>query len=178
MSELAEFKFPDQSRVHCESQSGLDGRLLMADPEIATFLKRARFEHPRIAWDGPYAHWPRIRDQIQVLRDAGFRTDDIFIFMLFNHELSYKKMRAKLDACRRWQVRVVDCRFRPLDGISDGYKPNAKLQDESEYYIHEGWTDRQVRAFRRAVRRQNIALILDLPNGRYIKGVEKRYIPT
>ncbi len=178
LSEIAEYKFPDQRRLHCESQSGLDGRILIKDPEIAAYLKKARFQHPRIAWDGPYAHWPRIKTQIQVLRDAGFRADDIFIFMLFNHDLSYEEMRAKLDACRRWQVRVIDCRFRPLDSTSDNYKPNVKSQDEGEYYIHKGWSDRQVRVFRRAVRRQNIALILELPNGRYIKGVERRYIPT
>lgn len=178
LSEVAEFKFPNQSRVICESQSGLDGRLLIKDPEIANFLKKARFQHPRIAWDGPYAHWPKIKTQIQVLKDAGYPSEDIFIFMLFNHDLSYEEMIEKLDACRRWKVRVIDCRFRPLDSTSDNYKPNVKTQPEEEYYIHKGWIDRQVRAFRRAVRRQNIAIILDLPNGRYIEGVEKRYIPT
>lgn len=178
LSEIAEYKFSDHSRVHCESQSGLDGRILIKDPDIATYLKKARFQHPRIAWDGTYAHWPKIKDQLQVLRDAGFRSDDIFIFVLFNHDLSYEEMRAKLDACRRWKIRVIDCRFRPLDSTSDNYKPKAKSQDEDEYYIHKGWTDGQVRAFRRAVRRQNIALILDLPNGRYIEGVERRYIHT
>jgi hypothetical protein len=178
LSEIAEYKFPDQSRIHCESQSGLDGRILIKDPEIAIYLKKARFQHPRIAWDGPYEHWPKIKAQIQVLREAGFRPDDIFIFTLFNHDLSYEEMRLKLDACRRWKVRVIDCRYRPLDSTYDDYKPNAKNQNEEEYYIHKSWTDRQVRAFRRAVRRQNIALILELPNGRYIKGVEKHYIPT
>ncbi len=178
LSEITNFKFPDQSRVRCESQSGLDGRILIKYPEIATYLKKARFQHPRIAWDGPYTHWPKIKEQIQVLRDAEFRADDIFVFVLFNHDLSYGEMRAKLDACRRWQVRVIDCRFRPLDSISDNYRPNAKRQDESEYYIHKGWTDKQVRAFRRAVRRQNIAIMLDLPAGRYIDGVERRYITT
>jgi len=92
--------------------------------------------------------------------------------------LSYAEMRDKLDACRRWRVRVIDCRFRSLVSTSDNYRPNAKRQSENEYYIHRGWSDRQVRAFRRAVRRQNIALILELPNGRYIKGVERRYIPV
>ncbi|MCX5818573.1 MAG: Fe-S oxidoreductase [Deltaproteobacteria bacterium] len=178
LSEIAEFKFPDQGRVYCESQSGLDGRILIADPEIASFLKKARFLHPRIAWDGPYKLWPIVKEQIQVLREAGFPTDDIFVFMLFNHTISYSEMRAKLDACRRWKVRVIDCRFRPLDSTSDNYKPRVKRQDESEYYIHKSWTDKQVRAFRRAVRRQNIALILELPDGRYIEGVEKQYMPT
>ena len=98
--------------------------------------------------------------------------------MLFNHALSYEEMRAKLEACRRWCVRVIDCRFRPLHSISDNYNPRAKRQEENEYYIHKNWSDKQVRLFRRAVRRQNIALILDLPEGRYIEGVEKRYVPT
>lgn len=178
LSEIAEFKFSDNSRVSCESQSGLDGRLLINNPGMATLLKKARFEHPRIAWDGHYKIWPKIKEQIQILKDAGFRSEDIFIFMLYNHDFSCEEMRAKLDACRRWRVRVIDCRFRPLDSITDGYKPRAKEQSEKEYYIHKGWTDRQVRTFRRAVRRQNIAVMLNLPNGRYIEGVERKYIPT
>ena len=178
LSEIAEYKLPDKNKVHCESQSGLDGRLLIKDPEIATFLKRARFQYPRIAWDGHYSHWYKIKEQIQILKDAGFSSEYIFIFMLFNHDLSYEEMKLKLDACRRWKVRVIDCRFRPLDRTFDGYKPQAKNQSEEEYYIHPKWTDKQVRAFRRAVRRQNIAILLDLPNGRYIDGVEKGYIPV
>ena len=178
LCEIAELKFPHNGKIHCESQSGLDGRILLRDPEIAVFLKKARFQHPRIAWDGHYAHWPKIKDQIQVLKDAGFKEDDIFIFMLFNHTLSYSEMRAKLDACRRWRVRVIDCRFRPLDSISDNYKPSAKRQEGNEYYVHKNWSDNQVRSFRRAVRRQNIALLLDLPKGRYVDGVERQYIPT
>lgn len=176
LSELIEFKFPNNSRVHCESQSGLDGRLLVKDPEIAFLLKKARFKNPRIAWDGPYKQWVKIKEQIHILKGAGYKTDEIFIFMLYNHDLSYEEMRAKLDACRRWRIRVIDCRYRPLDAIFDGYRPNAKSQQGNEYYIHQDWTDKQVRFFRRAVRRQNIALMLDLPNGRYIEGVEKRYM--
>ncbi|MFW9875326.1 MAG: Fe-S oxidoreductase [Candidatus Thorarchaeota archaeon] len=178
LHEIAEFRFPRNGKVTCESQSGLDGRLLKNDPEIATLLKKARFKNPRIAWDGPYGHWSRIKEQIGILKEAGYQTQDIYVFMLFNHDFSYQEMRAKLDACRRWRVRVIDCRFRPLDSTSDGYKPHVKRQPEGEYHIHKGWTDRQVRAFRKAVRRQNIAILLGLPNGRYVEGVEKGYVPT
>lgn len=178
LSEIAEFRFSDKSKVSCESQSGLDGRLLIKDHEIAILLKKARFQYPRIAWDGPYSHWPKIKEQIKVLKNAAFPSEDIFIFMLYNHDLSYEEMRQKLDACRRWRVRVIDCRFRPLNSTFDGYNPRAKSQPEEEYYIHKEWTDTQVRAFRRAVRRQNIAIMLKLPDGRYIEGVEKRYILT
>ena len=174
--ELAEFRFPDRSCVSCESQSGLDGRLIIKDPEISILLKKAHFKNPRIAWDGPSKEWKKIKEQIQILKKAGFPSEEIFIFMLFNHKLSYSEMKAKLDACRRWRVRVIDCRFRLLNSTYDGYNPRAKSQPEGEYYIHRGWTDKQVRSFRRAVRRQNIAIMLELPNGRYIDGVEERYV--
>lgn len=176
LTEIAEFRFSNRAKVICESQSGLDGRLLLRDPEIASLLKKARFKNPRVAWDGPYNKWPKIKEQIRILREAGFRSEEIYIFMIFNHNLSYSEMRAKLDACRRWKVRVIDCRYRPLNSISDNYKPRARSQTDEEYYIHKGWSDSQVRAFRRAVRRQNIAIMLGLPNGRYIEGVEKKYI--
>lgn len=176
LAELAEYRFDNRGGVICESQSGLDGRILTKDTEIAKLLKEAKFKNPRIAWDGSYDEWQKIKDQVQVLKDAGYRKNDIFIFMLFNHDLSYEEMRSKLDACRRWGVRVIDCRFRPLDSTFDGYNPHMKLQTEEDYYMHKGWTDRRVRGFRRAVRRQNIALLLNLPNGRYIEGVERGYV--
>ena len=71
---------------------------------------------------------------------------------------------------------MIDCRYRPLDRTDDKYRPGSKGQGEDEYYIHEGWTDLQVRRFRRGVRRQNIAILLDLPNGRYIDGCESRKV--
>ncbi len=46
-----------------------------------------------------------------------------------------EEMREKLDACRRWKVRVIDCRFRPLDSTSDNYKPNAKKPGRSPNII-------------------------------------------
>ena len=50
-------------------------------------------------------------------------------------------MGAKLQRLdgRRWRVQVIDCRYRPLDGTDDKYRPRAKKQDDGEYYIHEGW---------------------------------------
>ena len=48
------------------------------------------------------------------LKEVGYGRKDIFVFMIFNHHLSYEEMRTKLDACRRWKVRVIDCRFALL----------------------------------------------------------------
>jgi hypothetical protein len=74
-------------------------------------------------------------------------------------------MKKKLEACRRWGVRVINCRYRLLDYTEDNYRLGMRPQKHGEYYIHKEWTDYHVRRFRRAVRRQNIAIILDLQKG-------------
>jgi hypothetical protein len=174
LRELAGFRLPDGRRIRCESQSGLDLRLLT--PERAALLRQGRFESPRIAWDGHYAGWPKVRQAIRTLKHVGYGRKDIFVFMLYNHDVPYHEMRRKLDACRRWRVRVIDCRFRPLDQTFDDYRPGPGVQEPGAYYIHPRWTDREVRSFRQAVRHQNIAILLDLPDGRYIKGCEQRKV--
>ena len=174
LRELATHRPPKHRHLFCESQSGFDLRLLT--PERARLLRAASFENPRIAWDGAYKTWPHVRRAVRNLKAAGYGRKDIHVFMLYNHALSYHEMRMKLDACRRWKVRVVDCRYRPLTCTEDNYQPGPKGQDPGAYYIHPGWTDRQVRAFRRAVRHQNIAILLDLPRGRYVQGCEQRMV--
>jgi len=176
LRELAAFRLPRGRSVSCESQSGFDLRLLT--PERARLLKAARFENPRVAWDGRYKTWPHVRRAVRMLKAVGYGRKDIHVFMLYNHALSYHEMRMKLDACRRWKVRVVDCRYRPLTATEDNYRAGPKCQEAGAYYIHPGWTDGQVRAFRRAVRHQNIAILLDLPGGRYIRGCEQRMVAT
>ena len=170
LKELADYRTKEGHPLRCESQSGFDLRLLTA--EQAKLLKQAHFVNPRIAWDGRYKSWPAVKQAIELLEEAGYDREDIYIFMIYNHVLSYAEMKQKLEACRRWRVRVIDCRYRPLDSTEDNYRPGPKPQEQGEYYIHEGWTDAQVRRFRRNVRQQNIAVLLDLPDGRYIKGCE------
>jgi hypothetical protein len=174
LGELSHVRLSGGRRLTCESQSGFDLRLLT--PARAQLLRDARFQYPRIAWDGPYGDWPKVRERVDILKEVGYGRKDIFVFMMFNHHLSYDEMRAKLDACRRWKVRVIDCRYRPLDQTFDNYVPGPKPQTSADYYIHPSWTDMQVRRFRRAVRHQNIAILLDLPNGRYVLGCEGRRV--
>ena len=176
LKELAHFRLRDGRRVSSESQSGFDLGLLTA--ERAIVLKEARFRNPRIAWDGPYSEWPRVSKAVRILRNAGYGGKEIFVFMIYNFKLPYGEMKRKLEACRRWRVRVIDCRYRPLDLKDEIYRPGAKSQKPGEYYIHPKWTDGQVRRFRRSVRRQNIAVLLDLPNGRYIRGCEHKFVKT
>jgi hypothetical protein len=176
LGESRDYRMKGGAPLSCESQIGFDLSFLTA--ERAQLLKDAHFIMPRIAWDGSYATWPRVRKAVRMLKEVGYGRKDIFIFMIYNHRLSYIEMRKKLDACRRWRVRVIDCRYRPLDRTEDNYRPGPKAQPDGDFYIHDGWTDRRVRAFRRAVRHQNIALLLDLPGGRYVQGCEQGKVST
>jgi hypothetical protein len=174
LREVSGFRFPKGQRVSWECQSGLDLRLLT--PEKAVMLKESRMQFPRIAWDGPYSDWPRVRAAVDMLKAVGYGRKDIFVFMIYNHALPYAEMMKKVDACRRWRVRIIDCRNRPLNSTTDGYVAGPKLQSPGDYYIHPCWTDRQVRRFRHNVRQQNIAVLLDLSDGRYVAGCETRKV--
>jgi len=140
----------------CESQSGFDGRIL--NFEIASLLKKANFIFPRIAWDNEYDEWKDIESQINLLEKAGFNRKDIFVFVLYNWKYDYEVLENKRVKCFEFGVQLADCRFRPLNSVFDNYNPRKKHQTNQEYYIHPNWTDREVRLFRRNVRRHNICV--------------------
>jgi hypothetical protein len=171
LQEIAELRV-DGRRVTCESQSGFDGRILKDEPRLAGLLKAARFRYPRIAWDSGANDGPKVESVIQALSEAGFSRKDIQVFMLYNHELGPDELRAKVEQCFQWGVQVSDCRYRPLDLFFDGYKPYLKHQSESEYHVHRGWTDADVRGLRRTVRANNICLRYTIPRDRYAQGLE------
>ncbi len=174
LTELINYRLRDGKSVTWECQSGLDLRLLT--PELAVLLKKSRMKNPRIAWDSPSSNWRIVKHAVDLLKAVGYGRKDIFVFMIYNHTLSSSEMLKKVDACRRWRVRVIDCRYRPLDSIEDNYNPGIKSQPPGSYFIHQGWNDLTIRHFRRRVRQQNIAILLDLPNGRYIPGCESRKV--
>lgn len=176
LHEVSNYRFPKGQRVSWECQSGLDLRLLT--PEKVAMLRESRMHFPRIAWDGPYSDWPRVRAAVDMMKAVGYGRKDIYVFMIYNHDLPYSEMMQKVDACRRWRVRIIDCRYRPLNSTTDAYIPGPKTQLPGTYYIHPHWTDRQVRHFRHNVRQQNIAVMLDLPDGRYISGCELRKVAS
>lgn len=146
--------------VTFECQSGLDGRLLEHDPELATLLKNAHFRNIRIAWDNSLADHGSIAAQLDCLTAAGYRPSDTSVFMIYNYDTSYEDMLKKLEYCRKWGVQISDCRYRPLDSTFDRYDGNKYRtgQTEDDYYIHTrgGWTDARIRDFRKSVRRHNI----------------------
>ena len=155
LEELIQLK-NEKEITRCESQSGFDGRIL--NEKLAGLLKKANFKDPKIAWDGPYKTHGSREKEISILKGAGYKPKEIAVFMLYNHDLDYSELEKKRALCFEWGVQVSDCRFRPLNRFTDGYNPHKRSQGEDEYYVHDNWSDREVRQFRRNVRRHNICI--------------------
>lgn len=141
--------------VYSESQCGIDGRLLTQ--ELADLLKKARFINPRIAWDHQFEDYKLIKRQLDILVNAGYRTSDIYVFMIYNWDIPFKEMEKKRLKCWEWGVQIADCRFRPLDQTFDYYN-TTKKQTANDYYIHPKWIDEEIKQFRRNVRKHNICV--------------------
>lgn len=164
LQELIELK-REKKIVWCESQSGFDGRVLLEKPYLSKMIKKAGFRYPRIAWDWEYNKYFDIKKQVDILIGGGYKSKDIFVFMLYNWNLPFEEMEKKRLKCWDWRVQIADCRYRPLDQTFDRYNPRIIGQDNKDYYIHEntGWTDALIKQFRKNIRRQNICVRQDLP---------------
>jgi hypothetical protein len=152
--EIANAKYNGRP-IRCESQCGFDGRLLT--PKLAKLIKKARFEYPKIAWDGSYEECEAVKKQIKYLVDAGYKSKSISVFMLYNWEIDFHEMEKKRIACWKWRVQISDCRYRPVNQTWDNYNPR-RAQTNTDYFIHPKWTDAQVKQFRKNVREQNICV--------------------
>ncbi len=176
LNELIELK-KQKKILWCESQSGFDGRILAKKPHLANMLKKAGFRYPRIAWDGKYDDHIKIKRQIDLLKNSGFKNEDMYVFMLYNWDISFEEMEEKRMKCWSWKVQISDCRYRPLNQTYDDYKSTApyKIQTSQDYFIHEKWTDMLVKQFRKNVRRQNICIRQHKPF--YSKILERKRVP-
>jgi len=146
-----------------ESESGLDGRILSEKPYLAKKIKLAGFRYPRIAWDGKFEQKNLIKKQIDLLKDAGYNSRDIYVFMLYNHDIPFMEMEEKRICCWNWQVQIADCRFRPLNQLFDNYNGKKSNQTSDDYFISQKWSDYLVKQFRKNVRRQNICVRMGYP---------------
>lgn len=186
LDELIDLK-KDRQISWSESQSGFDGRLLLENPHLAHKIKKAGFRYPRIAWDWKYEDKNNIKQQIDILHEAGYQYKQIFIFIIYNWDIPYEEVEKKRIECFEWNVQISDCRYRPLNQTFDYYNPmrykNGQISDE--YHIHKkaGWTDKKIRQFRKNVRRQNICIrhgfefySKDLERMRYSKQRTKKII--
>jgi len=170
LKEIANTEY-DGKAITCEAQCGFDGRLLT--PELSKLIKKARFISIRIAWDWGYSQRKLVKKQIDMLVDAGYKSREMYVFMLYNWNIPFKEMEKKRIKCWEWKIQVADCRFRPLNQTFDNYNPRKK-QTDKDYYIHPTWTDAEVKQFRKNVRRQNICVRLQKPF--YSKLLEHRRI--
>lgn len=177
LNELIELKKSGKIQW-CESQSGFDGRILLEKPHLGKMIKQAGFRYPRIAWDWGYEGHTQIEKQINILVDAGYKSKEVSVFMLYNWDIPFEEMEKKRIKCWEWKVQIADCRYRPLDRTDDNYDPRAykRGQTDMDYHIHKetGWTDSLVRQFRKNVRRQNICVRHGFPF--YSKDLERMTI--
>lgn len=111
----------------------------LLNQEIANALKKSRFVRPRIAWDGPLKDQKKIKVAIQILTKAGYKRNDIMLFMIVNWRISYIDCLRKLDVMKVWNVKVCDCCY---DG---GYK----------HAVPEYWTLEQIKDIRLKSRKHN-----------------------
>ena len=156
LKELSEAKCKGKA-VYSECQCGIDGRILLENPHLAKMLKEARMINPRIAWDHGHNQWKDIKKQLNILFKAGYRPKNTYVFMIYNWDVPYKEMEKKRIKCWKWGIQISDCRYRPLDQTFDNYNPR-KDQTKNDYFIHPLWTDKEVKLFRRNVRRHNICV--------------------
>jgi len=158
----------------CESQSGFDGRILIKKPILGRMLKAAGFRYPRIAWDWGYNQNANIKKQIDILINAGYKSKEIYIFVLYNWDILFEEMEKKRIKCWHWKVQIADCRYRPLNQMYDNYKPKIVDQSSKDYYVHKGWDDALIKQFRKNVRRQNICVRQDVKF--YSPSIERKKI--
>ena len=127
IKELGEKRVNDKV-VYYEAISGFDYRFL--NPWIAAALKESRFKKIRLAWDWFYEDQFKIKDAINMLLMAGYKPNEIMLFMICNWKISFEVCCKKLDLCKVWNVQVADCYFdnqtspniEPIEWIGEDIK--------------------------------------------------------
>lgn len=128
----------DGNLVEYEFLCGIDFRYLTE--EMAREIKNARFVNIRMAWDWEFKFQYKIKDAIKHLTNVGYTKKDITIFIICNWKIPYEMNCRKLDLCKVWNVKVVDCWF------DNQTSPNIQP-------IH--WQSNQIKDFRKRVRKHN-----------------------
>ncbi len=128
----------DGKVVYYELICGIDFRFLTK--ELAEALKLSRFKKIRFAWDWFMKDQYKIKDAVNMLIWAGYKSDDLMIFMICNWRIPYLECCRKLDLCKIWKVQVADCYFD--NQTSPGIIP-----------LH--WTDENIKDFRKKCRKHN-----------------------
>jgi len=124
--------------IYYELICGIDYRFLTQ--ELASALKQARFKNIRLAWDHSFNLQKKIKDTIKLLRNSGYASKEITVFMVCNWKIPFEDNCRKMDLCKVWNVKIADCWF------DNQLSPNIKP-------IH--WTEEQIKVFRKRIRKHN-----------------------
>lgn len=124
--------------VHYELVCGVDFRFMTQ--YTADILKRSRFVNIRIAWDWFYKDQKEIKKTIDYFLKAGYKPNDIMVFMICNWRIPIEENMKKMDLCKVWNVKIADCYY------DNQTFPNVQP-------IH--WTFNECKEFRRKVRKHN-----------------------
>lgn len=128
----------DGKTIRYEFICGIDWRHLT--PDLAVAMRQSRFKTIRMAWDFGFHLQKEIKNCIKLLLDAGYKPNDITVFMVCNWETSFEDNLKKLDLCKVWNVKVADCWFD--NQISPNIKPIK-------------WNAEQIKIFRKKTRKHN-----------------------
>jgi hypothetical protein len=136
IKQLGEIRVDDKV-VSYEFICGLDYRFLTQD--IANQLKVSRFTRIRLAWDDPLSEQKKIKNAIQILIKAGYKRNELMLFMIVNWRIPYTECLRKLDLMKVWGVKVCDCCY---DG---GYAVAVPVY----------WTQAEISSIRKISRKHN-----------------------
>lgn len=95
--------------IHYELICGIDWRFMTQ--EKANALKRNRFDNVRFAWDYNLNQQIKIKDCLNMLLKAGYKSKELSCFIICNWKVSYEACLRKLDLLKIWNVKVNDCWF-------------------------------------------------------------------
>jgi len=142
--------------VEYELVCGVDYRYLTQ--QVADAMHAARFVRPRLAWDWSYSEQGFVKKAIWALKRAGYRPEDIMVFVLCNWKIPFQENLRKLDLLKVWNVKVGDCYF---DGqVAPNIVP-----------VH--WTSQQITDFRKRARKHNQLVLFKIDPQDTIKIEEK-----
>lgn len=124
--------------------------------EIANLLKQKGFIKIRWAWDYSFMDQKIHKKTWLILKKAGYRSEDLSVFILVNWKIPFIDCIRKLDLLKAWGVKVNDCCY------NGGYK-----RAKPEY-----WTPEQIKRFRAMCRKHNQIVLFKIdpePNKYYRK---------
>lgn len=125
------------SGLKIDFNQGLDARLLTA--EVAGLLKKMKIRVIRLAYDETVNRNSLAR-AIRNLRDVGFRSKDVFVYVLYNFQDTPLDFLNRIKDLMEWGVVAYPMRYEPINSLEKGR------------YVSPGWTAQQLEMVAKARR--------------------------